>query len=93
MKSMKRFCEMRWVGEGETRRGVLWRDNPRPFFDGLKEQRISGAESSKSRTWYKTYVAVLLTVLFIWGSGESKFSIQLTALTGEGSLLDGHETT
>jgi hypothetical protein len=50
MKSMKRFCEMRWVGEGETRRGVLWRDNPRPFFDGLKEQRISGAESTKSRT-------------------------------------------
>jgi hypothetical protein len=92
MKSMKRFCEMRWAG---WRRGaaVVWRDNPRPFFDGLKEQRISGAESSKSRTWYKTYVAVLLTVLFIWGSGESKFSIQLTALTGEGSLLDGHETT
>ena len=57
---------MGWGREG--RRGVLWRDNPRPFFDGLKEQRISGAESSKSRTWYETYVAVLLTVLFFRGN-------------------------
>ena len=71
MKSMKRFCEMRWVGEGETRRGVLWRDNPRPFFDGLKEQRISGAESTKSRTWYKNMWPSYLQYFF-YGEIESQ---------------------
>ena len=44
---------------------------------------VSGAESSKSRIWYLKHVAVLFPVLFLQGSGESKFSIPLTALTGE----------
>ncbi len=34
------------------KRGVGWQDNPCPFFDSLDEQQISGAVSSKSRTWY-----------------------------------------
>ena len=69
MKSMTRFCEMRrWVGVGDAEVCGEWRDNPRPFFDGLTEQRISGAESSKSRTWYLNYEAVLFTVLFLRGS-------------------------
>ena len=51
MKSLKRFCEGGWERRGGC--VCMWlQGNPRPFFDGLKEQQISGAESSKSRTWY-----------------------------------------
>ena len=51
MKSLKRFCEGGWERRGGC--VCMWlQGNPRPFFDGLKEQQISGAESSKSWTWY-----------------------------------------